>query len=40
MEERGEALVQLLLLADALPSHQRVGKPLTFPRLDSTRFPD
>lgn len=35
-EERGKALVDLLLLADALPSHGRKGKPLSFPRLDST----
>jgi hypothetical protein len=35
-EERGKALVDLLLLADALPSHGRKGKPLRFPRLDST----
>jgi hypothetical protein len=34
--ERGEALVDLLLLADALPSDGRTGKPLQFPRLDST----
>lgn len=33
--ERGEALVDLLLLADALPSGGRRGKPLRFPRLDS-----
>lgn len=37
-EERGRALVNLLLLADALPSGQRRGKPLRFPRLDSTKF--
>lgn len=35
-EERGRALVDLLLLADALPSGARRGKPLRFPRLDST----
>jgi hypothetical protein len=35
--ERGKALVDLLLLADALPSGGRLGKPLQFPRLDSTR---
>lgn len=35
-EERGRALVDLLLLADALPSGGRRGKPLRFPRLDST----
>ncbi len=34
--ERGRALVELLLLADALPSGGRLGKPLHFPRLDST----
>jgi hypothetical protein len=34
-EERGRALVDLLLLADALPSGGRKGKPLRFPRLDS-----
>lgn len=34
-QERGRALVDLLLLADALPSGGRVGKPLGFPRLDS-----
>jgi hypothetical protein len=34
-EERGRALVDLLLLADALPSSGRRGKPLRFPRLDS-----
>ncbi len=33
-EERGKALVDLLLLADALPSGGRRGKPLRFPRLD------
>lgn len=35
-EQRGKALVDLLLLADALPSHGRRGKPLRFPRLDSS----
>jgi hypothetical protein len=35
-EERGRALFDLLLLADALPSGGRRGKPLRFPRLDST----
>jgi hypothetical protein len=34
--ERGKALVDLLLLADALPHGERRGKPLRFPRLDST----
>jgi hypothetical protein len=34
-EERGRTLVDLLLLADALPSGGRKGKPLRFPRLDS-----
>lgn len=34
-KERGESLVDLLLLADALPSNGRKGKPLRFPRLDS-----
>ncbi len=34
--ERGKALVDLLLLADALPHGDRKGKPLSFPRLDST----
>ncbi len=34
-EERGRTLVDLLLLADALPSGRRRGKPLRFPRLDS-----
>lgn len=36
-DERGKALVDLLLLADALPHGGRKGKPLKFPRLDSTR---
>lgn len=35
-QERGRALVDLLLLADALPSAGRRGKPLRFPRLNST----
>jgi hypothetical protein len=35
--ERGKALVDLLLLADALPHGGRKGKPLRYPRLDSTR---
>jgi hypothetical protein len=35
--ERGKALVDLLLLADALPHGSRKGKPLRYPRLDSTR---
>lgn len=34
--QRGKALVDLLLLADALPSGGRRGKPLEFPRLDSS----
>lgn len=34
-EERGKALVDLLLLADALPQGDRQGKPLRFPRLRS-----
>jgi hypothetical protein len=34
--ERGETLIDLLLLADALPHAGRRGKPLGFPRLDST----
>jgi hypothetical protein len=37
--ERGNALVDLLLLADALPSGGRKGKPLRFPRLDSGTAP-
>jgi len=37
--ERGNALVDLLLLADALPSGRRKGKPLRFPRLDSGTAP-
>jgi len=37
LEERGKALVDLLLLADALPHDGRKGKPLRFPRLDSNR---
>ena len=35
-EERGRALVDLLLLADALPHGGRRGKPSTSRRLDST----
>jgi hypothetical protein len=34
--ERGKTLVELLLLADALPHKGRQGKSLDFPRLDST----
>lgn len=34
-EERGKALVDLLLLADALPHTGRKDKPLLYPRLDS-----
>lgn len=34
--ERGRSLFDLLLLADALPHSGRVGKPLEFPRLDSS----
>jgi hypothetical protein len=37
-EERGRTLVDLLLLADALPHGGRVGKPLEFPPLG--RFAD
>jgi len=37
-DDRGRALVDLLLLADALPSGGRKGKPLEFPRLDSAAF--
>jgi hypothetical protein len=33
--ERGKTLVDLLLLADALPHGGRKNKPLRFPRLDS-----
>ncbi len=36
MRERGRTLVDLLLLADALPHSKRRDKPLRFPRLDST----
>jgi hypothetical protein len=36
LEERDKALVDLLLLADALPHGGRKGKPLRFPRLDSS----
>lgn len=32
-QQRGKTLVDLLLLADALPSGGRRGKPLEFPRL-------
>jgi hypothetical protein len=35
-EQRGKTLEDLLLLADALPSGGRRGKPLEFPRLRST----
>jgi hypothetical protein len=35
-KERGKTLVDLLLLADALPSGGRRGKPLRFPRLESS----
>lgn len=34
--ERSSALIDLLLLADALPHGGRKDKPLRFPRLDST----
>jgi hypothetical protein len=34
-DERGRALVDLLLLADALPANGRRSRPLDFPRLDS-----
>ncbi len=34
-EQRGRALVDLLLLVDALPPPDRKDKPLRFPRLDS-----
>lgn len=34
--ERSKALVELLLLADALPHGGRRGKPLRYPRLNST----
>jgi hypothetical protein len=36
-EQRGEALEDLLLLADALPHGGRKGKPLEFPPLNSFR---
>lgn len=36
-QERGKTLVDLLLLADAFPHKGRKGKPLHYPRLDSTR---
>jgi hypothetical protein len=35
-EERGTTLVDLLLLADALPHGGRIGKPLEFPPLNSS----
>jgi hypothetical protein len=35
LDERGKALVDLLLLADALPSNGRRDRHLDFPRLDS-----
>jgi hypothetical protein len=35
-KDRGRALVDLLLLGDAIPSNGRQRKPLQFPRLDST----
>jgi hypothetical protein len=35
-QQRGKTLEDLLLLADALPSGGRRGKPLRFPRLQST----
>lgn len=35
--ERGKTLVDLLLLADALPHGGRRGRALRFPRLDSTQ---
>jgi hypothetical protein len=38
LEERGDALKDLLLLADAVPIRSR-PKTIGFPRLDSTRFP-
>ena len=34
--ERGKALVDLLLLTDALPHGERGKRPLRYPRLDST----
>jgi hypothetical protein len=34
--ERGKTLIDLLLLADALPHGGRRGKPLRYPRLNST----
>lgn len=36
-EERGRALLDLLLLADALPHGARLGKPLEFPPLKADR---
>ncbi|MBS1845424.1 MAG: hypothetical protein JST53_13490 [Actinobacteria bacterium] len=38
LEERGDALKDLLLLADAVPVRRR-PKTIDFPRLDSTRSP-
>lgn len=38
-EERGQALVDLLLLADALPPTRRRQEPLRFPRLNSGKAP-
>jgi hypothetical protein len=38
LDERGKALVDLLLLADALPSNGRRDRHLDFPRLDSTSY--
>jgi hypothetical protein len=35
LDERGRALVDLLLLADAVPATRRRDRPLDFPRLDS-----
>jgi hypothetical protein len=35
---RGKALVDLLLLADALPAGKRQNEPLRFPRIDSTKY--
>lgn len=35
-QERGNALVDLLALADAIPSRGRRGKSLSFPKLDSS----
>lgn len=36
-EEHSAALIDVLLLADAIPNHRPPG-PLTFPRIDSRRF--